>query len=243
MHRKRIPAKLDEDTPLRLDVKIDDSVIEQVSSHKSLVYFFDVVLHDYNVKLPSYTSFVGDVVCAHQSFVACVPVRFCFSLPLILTLLMASISHFLTANFHVFPPTKIVSFFLFSSFFVFHVSIDIKIWSNSTLLLYLSLKSLCSHVISSQKTSCCIWVAIPVDWVILYWRACGADGRAYGHVTTKYSRMHRVCCIEMIRISISDPRSLGSWSIKCTDDSLSRADSSVHSSMIQAISDHWSWSG
>ena len=93
---------------------------------------------------------------------------------------------------------------------------------------FLSLKSPCSHVISSQKTSCCIWVAIPVDWVILHWRACGADGRVYGHVTTKYSRMHRVCCIEMIRIRISDPRSLGSWSIKCTDESLSRVDSSVH---------------
>ena len=54
------------------------TVIEQVSSHKILVYFFDVVLHDYNVKLPSYTSFVGNVVCAHQSFVACVPVQFVF---------------------------------------------------------------------------------------------------------------------------------------------------------------------
>ena len=83
-------------------------------------------------------------------------------------------------------------------------------------------------MISSQETSCCIWVAIPVDWVILYWRACGADGRAYGQATTKYSRMPRVCCIEMIRIRISDPRSRGSWPIKCTDDSLSRVDSSVH---------------
>ena len=36
VHGKHIPAKLDEDTPLRLDVKIDDSVIEQVSSHKIL---------------------------------------------------------------------------------------------------------------------------------------------------------------------------------------------------------------
>ena len=36
VHGKRIPAKLDEDTPRRLDVKIDDSVIEQVSSHKIL---------------------------------------------------------------------------------------------------------------------------------------------------------------------------------------------------------------
>ena len=34
MHGRRIPAKLDEDTPLRLDVEIDGSVVEQVSSHK-----------------------------------------------------------------------------------------------------------------------------------------------------------------------------------------------------------------
>ena len=34
VHGKHIPAKLDEDTPLRLDVEIDDFVVEQVSSHK-----------------------------------------------------------------------------------------------------------------------------------------------------------------------------------------------------------------
>ena len=47
-----------------------------------------------------------------QYFVSCVFVRFYFSLPLIFTLLAASISHCLTAalNFHVFLPTKFVSF-------------------------------------------------------------------------------------------------------------------------------------
>ena len=47
-----------------------------------------------------------------QYFVSCVLVRFYFSLPLIFTLLAASISNFLTAalNFHVFLPTKFVSF-------------------------------------------------------------------------------------------------------------------------------------
>ena len=30
---------------------------------------------------------------------------------------------------------------------------------------------------SAKITSSCIWVAIPVDWVILHWYACGADGR------------------------------------------------------------------
>ena len=41
VQRKRIPAKLDGVTPLRLDVKIDDSVIEQASSHKILGVVID----------------------------------------------------------------------------------------------------------------------------------------------------------------------------------------------------------
>ena len=47
-----------------------------------------------------------------QYFVSCVHVRFYFSLPLIFTLLAASISHFLTAawNFQVFLSSKFVSF-------------------------------------------------------------------------------------------------------------------------------------
>ena len=67
-----------------------------------------------------------------QYFVSCVHVRFYFSLPLIFTLLAASISHFLTAalNFHVLLLTKFVSF-LFNptrsgSFSVIHVSVNIK---------------------------------------------------------------------------------------------------------------------
>ena len=43
-------------------------------------------------------------------------------------------------------------------------------------------------------TSSCIWVAIPVDLVILHWYACGADGWSGGrsvhrHVITKFPRM------------------------------------------------------
>ena len=45
--------------------------------HVILPFFvFVFFLHDYNVKLPSYTSYVRNVVCAHQSFVASVSVRF-----------------------------------------------------------------------------------------------------------------------------------------------------------------------
>ena len=31
--------------------------------------------------------------------------------------------------------------------------------------------------------SSCIWVAIPVDWVIFHWYACGADGRSLARCT------------------------------------------------------------
>ena len=36
------------------------------------------------------------------------------------------------------------------------------------------------HAFSRQN----IWVAIPVDWVILHWYACGADGRLVGRTIT-----------------------------------------------------------
>ena len=62
-----------------------------------------------------------------KGFAACVPVRFFFSLPAsIFTLLPISISHFLTANFHVFFQQNSSPLF-FSSFPVIHVSTDIKI--------------------------------------------------------------------------------------------------------------------
>ena len=46
----------------------------------------------------------------------------------------------------------------------------------------------------ANKTLSRIGVAIPVDWVILHWYSCGADGRSlarsvYGHVITKFSWM------------------------------------------------------
>ena len=48
----------------------------------------------------------------------------------------------------------------------------------------------------AKITSSCIWVSIPVDWVILHWFACGANGSAglctYGHVITNFFRMGRL---------------------------------------------------
>ena len=72
------------------------------SAARFFVHLFDVVLLDDNVKRPSYTSYIGNGVCAHQNCCWLCPCSlFFFSLSLIFTLLAASISHFLTANFHV----------------------------------------------------------------------------------------------------------------------------------------------
>ena len=132
-----------------------------------------------------------------QYFVSCVHVRCYFSPPLIFTLLATSISHFLTRR-HVFLPTNSSPLFSItrsSSFSVIQVSVKIKnnAEKDTTLLLFFLSKSPGGHV----KTLSCIWVAIPVDWVILHWYACGGDGRSlalsvYGHVITKLSRMCRL---------------------------------------------------
>ena len=69
--------------------------------HTFFVYFFAVVLHDFNVKLLSYTFYGGNAVR--------VPVHF-FSLPLIFTLHWWSLAFLILSpplqNFHVVHPTK-----------------------------------------------------------------------------------------------------------------------------------------
>ena len=78
-------------------------------------------------KLPSYTFYGGNVVCG--------PVHFFFLLPLIFTLVAASISHFLTATikFSCYSATKLVFFAFFisgsSSFTVIHANEGFKIKS------------------------------------------------------------------------------------------------------------------
>ena len=41
---------------------------------------------------------------------------------------------------------------------------------------------------TTYKTLTCIWVAVPVDRVILHWYACGADGRSGGRLVGVRSR-------------------------------------------------------
>ena len=77
------------------------------SAARFLVHFFDVVLQHDNVRRLSYTSYIGNVVCAHHNFCCLCPWSLFFSLPLIVTSLVASISHFLTAFLSCFSSNKI----------------------------------------------------------------------------------------------------------------------------------------
>ena len=87
--------------------------------------------------------------------------------------------------FLIFSPPLWISMFFFlrnssplfsitrsSSFSVVHVNVNIKsnAEKDTTLLLFFLL----------NKTLSRIGVAIPVDWVILHWYSCGADGRSLG---------------------------------------------------------------
>ena len=86
-----------------------------------------------------------------QYFVSCVHVCFYFSLPLIFTLLAVSSSRFLTTtlNFHVFPPTKFVSFVL-----------------NNSLQLFLCYPRWCKQKTTQKKTRlcccCCFFLKVRV---------------------------------------------------------------------------------
>ena len=105
--------------------------------HTFYVHFFAVVLHDYIVKLP-------DTSKLHVLWRKCCICYFSlfFSLPLIFTLVAASISHILTAAMKLscFTSNKIDLFCflplflsLFSSSPVIHVNVDIKIKSKKEL--------------------------------------------------------------------------------------------------------------
>ena len=109
------------------------------------------------------------------------------------------------------PMSPISSFFLSFSFSIFRIcghdnysslntfdNTDTETISAFRFLLYWLFGCLCFNKtrvtmrFPAKITSCCIWVIIPFDWVVLYWYACGADERADGHVITKISRIGRL---------------------------------------------------
>ena len=129
------------------------------------VHFFAVFfLHNYNVKLLSYTFYGWNVVS--------VPVHF-FSLPHIFTLLWWPLQ-----NFHVVLPTKICLLCFLS--LGLRNNFRSPFSSLLTVLLSLLYKTPVAMRFPAKISSSCIWVAIPVDWVILPWYACGADRRSLG---------------------------------------------------------------
>ena len=115
-----------------------------------------------------------------QYFVFCVHVRFCFSLPLIFTLLASTISLCFTAalNFHVFLPTKFVSF-------VFNHLLSQK---DTTLLLFFLSKRPGGHAISFQIKP---WVAFGLPYLLIELFYIGmpvvrTDSRAVGRCTVTW---------------------------------------------------------
>ena len=143
-----------------------------LSLYISLPFFCTTTTWNFQ-KLLSYTFHGWNVVS--------VPVHF-FSLPHIFTLLWWPLAFLILSpplqNFHVVLPTKICLLCFLSlglrSNFRFAFS------SLLTLLLSLLYKTPVAMRFPAKITSSCIWVAIPVDWVILHWYACGADGRSLG---------------------------------------------------------------
>ena len=71
-----------------------------------------------------------------------------------------------------------------SSFSVILVSVNIKnhVEKDDFVVVFFLSKSPGGHAISFR----CIWVAIPVDRIILHWYACGADGRSGGRCTVTW---------------------------------------------------------
>ena len=97
-----------------------------------------------------------------QYFVSCAHVRFHFSLPLIFTLLAASISHFLSISMFFFlqNSSPLFSVTRFSSFSVIVVSVNTKNSAEKDTTL-LQPGRPCDFL--PHKTLSCIQVAIPVD--------------------------------------------------------------------------------
>ena len=70
-----------------------------------------------------------------------------------------------------------------SSFSVIQVSVNTRNNAEKDTTLLLSGRH-CDFF--PNNTLSCIWVAMPVDWVILHWYACGAYGRSLARCTVKW---------------------------------------------------------
>ena len=157
--------------------------------HAFFVHFFAVVLHNYKVKLPSCTFYGGNVVC--------VPVH-SFSLPLIFTLVAASISHFLTGaiKFSCYSSNKI-GLLCFLSLALALSLLSTSMWTlklsrkkelSLLLLLFFISKSPSGYAIYRRNAR----VLEMQNFTPLTW----AGGRTYGRVRTIFSEPKFLGCID-----------------------------------------------
>ena len=146
------------------------------------VHFFDIVLHDYNVKLPS-SFYVGKCMCSPMF--CRVPVHFFFYTVAHFHLVgrLFSFSH---RHFHVFPPTKFVSCFLSNALAMLSMSLKTLKFSRTWLCCWffsllspdgLSLTKKSRWIkVSRRKTPCCIchtcWLSYSTLVCLWCGRAC-----------------------------------------------------------------------
>ena len=164
--------------------------------HTFFVYFFAVVLHDYKIQRETSRNFLVTRFMEKMSNVFLFTL---FSPPLIFTLVAASISHFLTAATKFSCCTSNKKSLLCFLSLALDLCRSFSRWASVAcrlLPLFLCLSLSLAMWFPAKITSSCIWVAIPVDSVILHWSACESDGRAvgrtYGHMITRISQMGRL---------------------------------------------------
>ena len=136
------------------------------------LHFFVVVLHDYSVKLSSYTFHGGNVSWSHKKFCFLCSCSLSFSLPLIFTILAAKIYHF-----------HLTFFFLFL-FFVLSFALALPLLRlGFVVVVFLFLKvrvakiTITSTFIIMLNTGCRLDTG---KQIISHWLPCSADGRTGG---------------------------------------------------------------
>ena len=124
------------------------------------LHFFVVVLHDYSVKLSSYTFHGGNVSCSHKKFCFLCSCSLFFSLPLIFTILAAKIYHF---HFQIWLSLLRLGFVVVVFFLFLKVRVA-KMTITATFIIMLNTG--CS--LDTRKQ------------IISHWLPYGADGRTGG---------------------------------------------------------------
>ena len=159
--------------------------------HTSFLHFFVVVLHDYSVKLSSYTFLGGNVSCSHKKFSFLCSWSLSFSLPLIFIILAAKIYNF---HFQIWlfflsvlcfisrsSPFSVKTRLCCCCCFSFSKSSGGQDDHNIDVYHHVKLRLQPRHRKTDHLTLVTLWCGRKDGWT---------GGRAHGHVTSKISRSH-----------------------------------------------------